>query len=269
MAGKNPAMPWYVNDWLSSARVTCMTLEQQGAYARLLCHCWASQRAAIPDDDKALAALSGMGEGWFKGGCQMVRDCFIPHPHYPGFLTNEKVFKLWEERQEWLRKSSEGGRKSADKRKLGQLKGGSTTVSTKRQPKGNSSSSSSSSIDNTPPNPLKGEHSGAIRSKKFDATDLPIPQVLDTPRFRKAWAQWVSHRSEIKKPVTATSGLKNLQTMAAWGESRAIAAIDHTILKGWQGLREPDGNEQAKPANGTDLFAGLRASREAEIGNAG
>jgi uncharacterized protein YdaU (DUF1376 family) len=96
MAGKDPAMPFYVNDWLSSAKVTCMTLEQQGAYVRLLCHCWASQNASIPDDDTALAALSGMGQGWLTNGCPVVRECFEPNPHQTGFLTNARLQELFE-----------------------------------------------------------------------------------------------------------------------------------------------------------------------------
>lgn len=148
--GKDPSMPFYVNDWLSSSKVCCMSLEQQGAFVRLLCHCWASQDASIPDDENALAALSGMGEGWLKGGSTMVLRCFQPHPHLSGCLTNQKVYDLWEERQQWREKSRQGGLKSAAKRRsskdLGESKGGSTTLATKVQPKGNSSSSSSSSL---------------------------------------------------------------------------------------------------------------------------
>lgn len=144
--GKDPAMPFYVNDWLSSSRVARMTLEQQGAYMRLLCHCWASQDASLPSDDDSLKALSGLGEGWLLNGSRLVRDCFEPHPTKPDHLTQERVFELWQERQKWRDKSAEGGRKSGEVRKLKQSKGGSDLVRTKREPKGNSSSTSSSSI---------------------------------------------------------------------------------------------------------------------------
>lgn len=144
---KDPSMPFYVNDWLSSMTVTCMSLAEQGAYVRLLCHCWASQDASLPDDDTAMAAVSGLVEGWLNGGSSKLRKCFVPHPEKPGFLTNDKLYRLWQERQKWREKSSEGGRKSAESRRLHGLKGGSTTVATKPQPNGNSSSSSSSSIN--------------------------------------------------------------------------------------------------------------------------
>ncbi len=88
-----------------------------------------------------------------KGGCQMVRACFEPHPKKTGYLTNSKLFGLWQERLNWREKSRQGGMKSAESRrknnqdnKFGSCKGGSRVVEPPYQPKGNSSSSSSSSI---------------------------------------------------------------------------------------------------------------------------
>src|SRR5690606_34939759 len=109
-------MPFYVNDYLSSPKVSCMTLEQQGAYIRLLCYCWASGDASLPDDEDSLAALSGMGEGWFKGGSRGVQGCFTKHPEKEGSLTHPKIWELHIERREFIEKSRAGGRKSAAKR---------------------------------------------------------------------------------------------------------------------------------------------------------
>lgn len=138
-------MPFYVNDWLSSPRVQAMTPLQELAYFRLISFCWASQDASLPDDDNVLASLSRMGEGWFDNGSQVVRKCFNQHPTKPGYLTNERVYELWSERQKWRDKSAEGGRKSGQSRRLRSAKGTSQMVRTKREPNANSSSSSSSS----------------------------------------------------------------------------------------------------------------------------
>jgi uncharacterized protein YdaU (DUF1376 family) len=158
MRRTDPAMPFYVNDWLSSPRVTCMTLEQQGAFVRLLCFCWASQNASIPDDDEQLAFMSGLVGKWLDIGCPLVRDCFEPHPDQPGKLTNAKLYELWKERQEWRAKSRAGGQASAKNRRnttKTQPSGnqtatnGATTNATKRQPNGNTPSPSPST--NIPP----------------------------------------------------------------------------------------------------------------------
>lgn len=152
---KDPSMPFYVNEWLSSAAVICMSLAEQGAYVRLLCYCWSSQEAAIPDDDTRLAAMSGMGEGWFNGGSHLVRKCFEPHPNQKGMLTNKRLFEIWNERVEWKEKSAAAGRASGDKRRKSSSEkkngneptfaNGSYLVRTKLQPNCNSSSSSLSS----------------------------------------------------------------------------------------------------------------------------
>lgn len=224
--GKDPAMPFYVNDWLSSARVACMTLEQQGAYMRLLCHCWASQEAAIPDDDEQLAALSGMGQRWLKNGCQLVRVCFQPHPNKPGFLTNERVAELWVERLEWKEKSRIGGKNSAAKRwgkkTSGKDKGGSKMVNglvvTKRQPKGNSSSSSSSSSS---------------------IVNTPLPPSLDTPAFREAFKGWLTYKAERKEayvPSGLAAHITHCENMVRdHGEAEVIAAMALARSKSWKG----------------------------------
>jgi len=175
---KDPAMPFYVNDWLSSPRVACMTLAQQGAFVRLLCYCWSSQDAAIPDDDKLLSVMSGMGEDWFTFGSSLVRDCFEPHPKQPSMLTNKKLLSLWQEIVEWKQKSADAGRKSGEARRKSSANNkngheqtfanGSQMVRTKHEPNTNSSSlsSSSSSIKEIPPNPQCGNS---------DYSDLKLP----------------------------------------------------------------------------------------------
>ena len=53
-----PKLPWfplYVYDWLTDETVQCMTLEQQGAYLRLLMSQWIE--GSIPADEKEIAKL--------------------------------------------------------------------------------------------------------------------------------------------------------------------------------------------------------------------
>lgn len=70
-----------------------------------------------------------------------------------------------------------------------------------------------------------------------------VPEILDTEAFRTAWDDWQAHRKEIKKPLTKTSIKGQLAQFAEWGEQRAIAAIRHTIRKGWQGLAEAEASQ--------------------------
>jgi uncharacterized protein YdaU (DUF1376 family) len=59
MSNKSPAFQFYPQDYLSSARVAEMSLEEEGAYIRLLCYCWTT--GSIPADPERCARLIGKG----------------------------------------------------------------------------------------------------------------------------------------------------------------------------------------------------------------
>ncbi len=91
----------------------------------------------------------------------------------------------------------------------------------------------------------KGKESKNKSTRKrdfFDPLRVEIPPGLDSESFRSAWSDWCAHRTEIRKPITPTSSRQQLAQLATWGQRRAIAAISHTITKGWQGIREPEGS---------------------------
>lgn len=75
--------------------------------------------------------------------------------------------------------------------------------------------------------------------------------------FKKAWDEFQTHRRQLKKPITPLAAEKQLEQLRQMGEARAIAAINHTIARGWQGIREPDAREAApapREAYGMDYF---------------
>ena len=76
--------------------------------------------------------------------------------------------------------------------------------------------------------------------QSFDPRKVELPFSSD--EFRYAWEHWCAHRSEIRKPLKPTSVTSQIRELTSLGESRAIAAIWHTIGKGWTGLREPESN---------------------------
>lgn len=66
--------------------------------------------------------------------------------------------------------------------------------------------------------------------------------------FNHTWQKWIKHRKEIKKALTPTQVEAQLKKMDKMGLDRAIAMMEHTIEKGWQGLREAEGlNKQSDP----------------------
>lgn len=101
--------------------------------------------------------------------------------------------------------------------------------------------------------------------KKPEPERTVIPLLLSTEEFAAAWADWLQHRREKKEPVKPGSQTEKqqLKTLEAWGVQRAVAAIRHTIFKGWTGLREPDERDAQQrpigqnPANGYHATASI------------
>lgn len=114
---KYPWFPMFASDWLGSTSHALMSPEERGAYMDLLCHQWGAENCCLPDDDGILEALGGLPNGYFKGTSRVLRDCFPNHPLIGGMVANRKLLALWEGREEQRRKSSEGGKKSAQLRK--------------------------------------------------------------------------------------------------------------------------------------------------------
>ncbi len=108
-----PYFPFYPADWLSSPRVMCSTLAQQGAYIRLLSACWLSGDCSLPADSKQLSMLSGL----LEHELEFVRGFFVEHPNKPGALTNERLFSEWEKVTRLSAVRSQAARKSVKSRR--------------------------------------------------------------------------------------------------------------------------------------------------------
>lgn len=160
----SPAFQFYPSDWLSSGKVSLMKPEYEGAYIRLLAYAWLDPDCSIPDDDDQLASLSRLGEGWFKGGSQMVRACFIKSDTLAGRLVNIRLLHERKKQAEWKEKSRIGGINSSQSRR-NKSKGGSQMVDKCLPPKANSPSSSPSSSN---------------KREKNASLSLPLKEVFDS-----------------------------------------------------------------------------------------
>lgn len=120
---KSPAFQFYPTDYLGSQRVQMMTLEEEGAYCRLLWSCW--QHGSIPADPELAARLVG------KGCSTTVARMVLPMFEIAcgeGRLTHDRLERERVKQADWREKSAAGGKKSAEMRQ--KSKGGSSTVET-------------------------------------------------------------------------------------------------------------------------------------------
>lgn len=84
-------------------------------------------------------------------------------------------------------------------------------------------------------NPIR--FSNKVLHKRDSVSEIELPFSSD--EFKSAWNDWKQHRSEIKKKITPTSANKQLKELGAMGEPNAIAAINHSIAKGYTGIFPP------------------------------
>lgn len=221
---RNPAFPFYANDYLVDT--LRWSRGMKSLHVDLLCESWANKQ--LKDDDGAPEGLSGEDRKiWTK----IVHKWKL----VDGNWINEKLEKCRIERQNFLNKQSEKGKKSAEVRKQTQPKvnTGSTTVE-----------------------PLEEEEEKedfVFKSKKelrdfskpdVDGEDLVFP--IDTEPVRKLWEGWKKSRWEHHNARYGIMGeqadLKRLQGMN-------FSQIEETLLAAisgkWKNLY-PDKNGFSK-----------------------
>ncbi len=118
-----------------------------------------------------------------------------------------------------------------------------------KQKNRNAKSVTSGVTSNVTSNGIRGEERRIKKSKGETPIPLEVPPSLQSQSFLKTWEEWQAHRKEIRKPLRPTSAGKTLAKLAEWGPERSIAAINHSIEKGWQGIFEPHENGAAKVAH--------------------
>lgn len=108
--GKAPAFQFYPADYLADENVALMTLEEQGAYLRLMCFEW--REGSIPADIKKLARLCGCSADAMQQMWGALAPCFEPHPEHDDRLVHPRLQK----ERDALRSRSEQARKAAQAR---------------------------------------------------------------------------------------------------------------------------------------------------------
>lgn len=111
---KSGAYSWFPRDFSADEHVVSMTLEQEGAYRRLLDYQWLNE--SIPADIGQLAAIckfiprNRMERIW-----KAISPCFHPVTGREGRLQNRKLERVRAEALEYRRRQSESGRRGGQK----------------------------------------------------------------------------------------------------------------------------------------------------------
>lgn len=70
------------------------------------------------------------------------------------------------------------------------------------------------------------------------------PMPFSSDEFKKAWAEWIDYRKEMKKALKPKSIKMQWKQFVLWGEAGCIESISQSIRSGWQGLFPPRQNNQ-------------------------
>lgn len=175
---KSPAFQFYPKDFLSGTAT--MSLQEVGAYVRLLCYAWDTGSVPAEGDERARIMVCSKAqerELWKKVGKKfvLVNDVYL----------NERMEDERQKQAEYRRRQSDKGKASGLARtgREPDVNHGSTAVQPEHEPDANRkatllfSSSSSSSVD-----PSKNDGSRGVPS-------APRPQPIIDRRENEKWAK--------------------------------------------------------------------------------
>jgi len=106
----------------------------------------------------------------------------------------------------------------------------------------------------------KGKGNGNSISKEEEKEESDLP--FSSPDFLMFWQNWNQHLIEKKKPLKSTARKQQLAKLKEMGETRAIAALKHSMANNWQGIFEPSQAQVKQPTTYGDRHGNDRATQE-------
>jgi uncharacterized protein YdaU (DUF1376 family) len=231
---KSPAFQFYPRDFVSGTAT--MSLQEVGAYMRLLCYAWDAGSVPAEGDERARIMVCSKAQErdlWKKVGKKFVLENDV--------YLNERMEEERRKQSEYRRRQSDKGKASAASRLQPEGNHGSTTVEARLDSGSNptstllsSSSSSSSELKNTvPPAPAKPLISGQSNPRDWgrihgnhvtgfcDWVCLPdfvfeeFRAKSPGPEYVREWAKKI--RTQYEGTTIGEDGLKFWR--ARWSES--------------------------------------------------
>jgi len=228
--------------------VQLLTIEQEGAYIRLLAFCW--REGKVPNDDARLASLC---KGVSSSVLIPVKELF-QLSDCGNFLIHKRLESERKKQKKWKEKSSEAGKKSAIVRKAKKesnlnLNQPSTKPQPTTQPNGNSAFASSSSTSS-----VKKEQKTSLRQAQSDPRHVPFKLACETyAKYKGVEFVWDGGEAKQLAALLAASPGLTLGVFQQCLNHRAKSQVPHgerprewlgTILKYQEGPLDQYGKPQ-------------------------
>lgn len=111
---RSPAFQFYPADWLSDEQCSLYSLEEEGAYIRLICYCW--REGTIPADPEKCAKL--IGKGCSTNLARVVQGGFLQDPSNKDRMIHPRLEQERAKQMAWKSKCSIGGKHSQQQQKV-------------------------------------------------------------------------------------------------------------------------------------------------------
>jgi uncharacterized protein YdaU (DUF1376 family) len=225
-----------------------LSLEEEGAYIRLLCYCWL--HGSIPADE--LQAIKLLGKGGSNVDISTVLAMFHPVHNSPLRLTHERLEAERLKQDAWRAKSAAGGRKSG-------LLRATQPVATKRKSKGSlqngmnqkatlQSSSSIASSENTlrAAEPARPRERNEVLDSLVREAEQTDPLAATPALFAKA-AKALKNIRAVTPDVTPVEIAARVKNYRSHFTDCTISAT--ALSKHWGRCAQPN-NENHRTTNG-------------------
>lgn len=83
--------------------------------------------------------------------------------------------------------------------------------------------------------------------KKGTPQAADVFENLQSEKFKAVWATWIEHLRQKRRRLTEHAVYLQLKKCSEWGETRSVAAIEHSIEHNWQSIFES--HEQSQKSN--------------------
>lgn len=252
---KSPGFWFFTGDWLKDPELRFCSIFARGLLVDLLCYMFEAKEQGYliwsdgtpRTNQEIVDAISGGSAEEKLAALQELEKKGVLSRDSRGVLYSRRISRLAEISQTRQQSGSKGGSKTQANFKQ-------NAKQTEKQKRGVSVSDSvsvSDTFNNTnTPLPPRGKEAG------FNPSEVVLPPEINSPEMQAAWLLWCKHRAEIKKPLKPTMVEQQLNQFVQWGQNRSIAAIRHTVARGWQGIQEPEVRRNGKIVNPEigDLF---------------
>lgn len=229
-----PAFQFYPGDFLSSDKVSRMSLAEMGAYITLLCHAWLAH--GLPNDHAQIARYVRLSTSRLKRlWAGPLGECFVLKG---GRLVNPKQERIRADLFAFIDKQAANGRRGGRPRKPTDNP---NTNPNETQTLATENPNESSSVFSLQSSNKKERIESTARETPFDGTDPTLSEEPDGQAlFQRLFADFPEDRRHDDRP-TVDAFLHELGPIADWPERFALmraTLVQHKASEQWtRGVR--------------------------------